>query len=1020
MPKLSIPKTLSICGLSAIAAISNTAPAWLAAIATATTGHTSPEAVLGGTLLLGAVNSAVNAYVGKHVSNEEAPGSANFRNIENEDLEKCSFDALLKALILVVKNLPDYRDAQLDEYAPKRQQIQDKASEIEAYFQELLRQLKQGQLSLSKFELNPAHGSDIFQAIQAGKVGKDLLTKNQTSDTLTNYSISVFPESFRKGAYFDWIDDMLRNGFNWNGEQTHWFEFYCHALIANLKPDNDEKKPAYCTRAHAFLQGKGLATVVLQQEQQSIKLDQLIKWTTERENSFDQLRQWLEDFARPTPPQPLLQVLEQHYTQERETHYRRRWTPMLGREEAVQQLDEFLEYPNPFCWWAITGPGGMGKSRLALDFCLKHGQMHTNEPPQWEAGFVQTSQIEGQRPFDWAHWIPDRPHLLVIDYVAGRVQTVQRIISDLTVVSRQLPHKVRLLVLERGVNQPWWQELTGRTEVKEMLYQSSIDASSKSTLNLPSLTTNARWAVVQQVQQRMDKPSLPDADKAKTLADIDRIDPANRPLFVLLTALAIANGATIDTWHQSELLDYHLKLDEMEWRKKEKDEICLRKHKNLLALATITGGLTEDDLLNLNKDWKFIPSIDDGEFKPALYALMADVRGNGQTEYAPLEPDPYGEYFLLEWIKNCKTQNNLADRKTPDRFVEWAWAKKSDKILSTAYHAFQNYFGHEYLSTLYPPPPAGSDETTAENRARLVVGFTYLTNEISPETCLQLYNQIRNSESVLAHAAIQLELVKSAYNLITGLSKEESWRDTANQQFEWLKKTFGQATSEAIQLELVKSAYNLITGLSKEESWRDTANQQFEWLKKTFENSPSEAIQLQLVTSATNLLGGLSEEESWRDTANQQFEWLETFTNEHQTDAICISFAMAAYNLMSPCVSRKEWNHIETFFERLTSVISGLSFSPDLLFEFADCLQLTLSNPQWVVILEESITKPEQSPFWERIQQLSYWIQEFKDEERWKILAAKVGSNEPLMALIQRYGEVMEENNDSGEPDKAS
>ena len=51
-----------------------------------------------------------------------------------------------------------------------------------------------------------------------------------------------------------------------------------------------------------------------------------------------------------------------------EYHYSREYLKFCGRKVELAQLHNFLEMSEPFQWWAITGQGGSGKSRLAFEF----------------------------------------------------------------------------------------------------------------------------------------------------------------------------------------------------------------------------------------------------------------------------------------------------------------------------------------------------------------------------------------------------------------------------------------------------------------------------------------------------------------------------------------------------------------------------------------------------------------------------------------------------------------------------
>lgn len=56
--------------------------------------------------------------------------------------------------------------------------------------------------------------------------------------------------------------------------------------------------------------------------------------------------------------------------------------PLSGRKKELDELNDFLGNTEiSFQWWAITGPGGCGKSRLAYEF-------QNQLPPGWMAHYL--------------------------------------------------------------------------------------------------------------------------------------------------------------------------------------------------------------------------------------------------------------------------------------------------------------------------------------------------------------------------------------------------------------------------------------------------------------------------------------------------------------------------------------------------------------------------------------------------------------------------------------------------------
>jgi hypothetical protein len=110
---------------------------------------------------------------------------------------------------------------------------------------------------------------------------------------------------------------------------------------------------------------------------------------------------------------------------------------------------------------ALIGRGGSGKTRLALEFCLKIDS-DPSAKRGWLAGFLSPSELTPVvDSLATRHFVWERPTLLVIDYAAQCHEALARWLDRLA--GQKLDTKLRILLLDREAPEGfgWWRELTG-------------------------------------------------------------------------------------------------------------------------------------------------------------------------------------------------------------------------------------------------------------------------------------------------------------------------------------------------------------------------------------------------------------------------------------------------------------------------------------------------------------------------------------------------------------------------------
>jgi hypothetical protein len=195
---------------------------------------------------------------------------------------------------------------------------------------------------------------------------------------------------------------------------------------------------------------------------------------------------------------------------------------------------------------------------------------------------------------------------------------------------------VRLLLLEREAEAPWMDQLKGAGGDRH-----TVDAAQfKAPSVLGPLDEDGLWCIISFLMSGSGHV-VPDRDA--TLHNLREIDSSGRPLFAAFLADAISDGRDLRDWDKSALIrDVLEREDRKFWQPSDVTE----KDKNLLALATMVGGLEVRSIISIDASG-FLP--DGADYSAERYAVLSGR--DAQHNLAPLEPDILGELFVLEWLK---------------------------------------------------------------------------------------------------------------------------------------------------------------------------------------------------------------------------------------------------------------------------------------------------------------------------------------------------------------------------------
>lgn len=315
-----------------------------------------------------------------------------------------------------------------------------------------------------------------------------------------------------------------------------------------------------------------------------------------------------------------------------------RVVPFEGREAELSDLVRWCESDQPLGIRLYTGPGGMGKTRLAVELC------HQMAARSWRVGFLEAA--ETVLPPAWPAEVAavKQPLLVVVDYAETHTSLV---VDLLSAVARRRRLPTRCILLARAAADWWYQLCRTSAGVGELL-----SGPATTTMRLRPVTNDPqqRAGMVQRAHsqfcQRLNA-HMPVADAEYHEPHFDRV------LFLHLAALAQATGSA--ETGATALLDAALRREQRFWddgiRQLGLPALVGRPIAQCAALATLAGRIDGPaqavDLLRscpLLADQPAAVLVQVAELLHRLYPGSAWLEG--------VQPDLLGEHLVGQAIEH--------------------------------------------------------------------------------------------------------------------------------------------------------------------------------------------------------------------------------------------------------------------------------------------------------------------------------------------------------------------------------
>jgi tetratricopeptide (TPR) repeat protein len=309
-----------------------------------------------------------------------------------------------------------------------------------------------------------------------------------------------------------------------------------------------------------------------------------------------------------------------------------------ARQPDLDALDEWLDDAQ----WReavrlVTGAGGLGKTRLALELCRQR------RDSGWAAGFLEHGLEPRDIPAAWTHLRGlSKPVMIAIDYA----ETRQAVLLALVKAMLQSPplgaQPVRVLLLARDAGE-WWDRLPSKDPVTEAFLDGYATSGPARLPSLHAATLDRRSAYAKALNAFATRLGI---GKPTVMPDLTA-EHFGRPLYLQMAALLALHGeqqASAEGLTKA-LLNHETRywrgvLAPFAWAEPE------RQAAQLLALTTLAGGFATPREAQAYWATAGDNTLSSSDLAPLFHALAPLYAGRQGLQ--PVRPDLLGEALVAQ------------------------------------------------------------------------------------------------------------------------------------------------------------------------------------------------------------------------------------------------------------------------------------------------------------------------------------------------------------------------------------
>lgn len=321
-------------------------------------------------------------------------------------------------------------------------------------------------------------------------------------------------------------------------------------------------------------------------------------------------------------------------------HFSNRFSDFTGREAEQEQLNRFLHAGDPVLWWGVLGEGGIGKSRLLLEW-LK------SLPANW-FGFFARKDAK-----NFSSFVPFTDTVAVLDYILGEEGAAALTIAALLRQFEHTPYRLRLILVERrqiAGEEDWLSKLSGCLPPEDRLtfeycryLNGAASPDMAELMRLEALNPEGERRYIRNYLNAY-LPVFLEPEKAATYqANLDTVEKKiqalfrdaleesyRRPLYLSMFIEVWVNKAgAVDITGVKQLLGAYLEKETVRWKILLKDDRLVNSYLRLLTMACVTEQFNITDVSGencLQEDCDRLSAfLDEQDRSPGTQSIFSDL-----------------------------------------------------------------------------------------------------------------------------------------------------------------------------------------------------------------------------------------------------------------------------------------------------------------------------------------------------------------------------------------------------------